>query len=191
MWDNLASKTSFRSSTQILLKSVFRPNPLGPPVAKVPLFITCNTVLEKGLHSARSAFGKTQNQILDGADLRKLIIRDHQNACEYFDIMEKRIFIQQKALAYLSKSVAHIPQRELYTLGNTSLLPREAEMTLLHPHLGESRRQELRNSPFWTSPFLKSQLMKYGEVFLLKKALAKTLRVLDPIKQALSWSPPQ
>ena len=55
-------------------------------------------------------------------------------------------------------------------------------MTLLHPHMGESRRQELRNSPFWPSPLFKSQLVKDGEDFLLKKALTKTHGVLDPIK---------
>ena len=31
-------------------------------------------------------------------------------------------------------------------MGNTGLLRHEAEMTLLQPHLGETRRQELRNS---------------------------------------------
>ena len=69
-----------------------------------------------------------------------------------FDLMNKRILIQQRALACLSKSVAHILQRELYTMGNTGLLRREAEMILLQPHLGDSRRQELRNSPFWPTP---------------------------------------
>ena len=107
------------------------------------------------------------------------------------ELMEKRILIQQRALACLSKSVAHILQRELYTMGSTGLLLRDAEMTLLHPHLGASRRQELRNSPFWPTPLFKSQLVKDGEDFLLKKALLKTLRVLDLSKQALSWSPPQ
>ena len=34
-------------------------------------------------------------------------------------------------------------------MANTGLLSREAEMTLLHPQLGETRRQELRNSSFW------------------------------------------
>ena len=34
-------------------------------------------------------------------------------------------------------------------MGNTGLLRREAEMTLLQPHLGEMRRQELRNASFW------------------------------------------
>ena len=55
-------------------------------------------------------------------------------------------------------------------------------MTLLQPHLGEKRRQELRNSPFWHSSLFKSQLVKEGEDFLLKKAPLKTLRVSDPIK---------
>ena len=87
--------------------------------------------------------------------------------------MNKRILIQHRALAFLSKSVAHILQRELYTMDNTGLLRREAEMTLLQPHLGDSRRQELRNSPFWPTPLFKSQLVKDGEDFLLKKGTPK------------------
>ena len=71
---------------------------------------------------------------------------------------------------------------KLYTMGNTGLLRREAEMTLLQPHLGDSRRQELRNSPFWPSPLFKSQLVKDGEEFLLKKSPLKNHRILDPIK---------
>ena len=67
-------------------------------------------------------------------------------------------------------------------MGNTGLLRKEAEMTLLQPHLGNSRCQELRNSPFWPTPLFKSQLVKDGEDFLLKKAPLKTLRVLYPIK---------
>ena len=39
------------------------------------------------------------------------------------------------------QSLAHILQRELYTMGNTGLLRHEAEMTLLQPHLGETRCQ--------------------------------------------------
>ena len=80
--------------------------------------------------------------------------------------MNKRIVIQQRVLACLSKSVAHKLQRELYSIGNPSLLRREAEITLLQPHLGDSRREELRSSPFWPSLF-KSQLVKDGEDFLL------------------------
>ena len=126
-------------------KIFISPKPSGAPVAKVPLHIlkeleqqsrqnlstinftatfaktssACNTVLENGLSSARSFLRKTKNQILDGADPRRLIKRGYQNVCDYFDIMEKRILIQQRALACLSKSVAHILQRELYTMGNT------------------------------------------------------------------------
>ena len=187
-------------------KICISPKPSGAPVAKVPLHIlkeleqqsrqnlstinftatfartssACNTFLEKGLFSARSALKKTKNQILDGADPRKLIKRGYQNVCDYFDIMEKRILIQQRALACLSKSVAHILQWELYTMGNTGLPRREAEMTLLHPHLGESRRQELRNSPFWPTPLFKSQLVKDGEDFLLKKGTGKNSQGFGP-----------
>ena len=67
-------------------------------------------------------------------------------------------------------------------MGNTGLLRHEAEMTLLQPHLGETRCQELRNSPFWHSSLFKSELVKEGEDFLLKKAPLKILRVWDPIK---------
>ena len=66
-------------------------------------------------------------------------------------------------------------------MGNTGLLRREAEMTLLQPHLGETRCQELGNSPFWDSSLFKSQLVKEGEDFLLKKAPLKILRVSDHI----------
>ena len=55
-------------------------------------------------------------------------------------------------------------------MGSTGLLRCEAEMTLLQPHLRETRRQELRNSLFWHSSLFKSQLVKEGEDFLLKKA---------------------
>ena len=56
-------------------------------------------------------------------------------------------------------------------MGNTGLLRREAEMTLLQPHLGETRCQELRN--FWHLSLFKSQLVKEGEDFLLKKGTSK------------------
>ena len=58
-------------------------------------------------------------------------------------------------------------------MGNIGLLRRKAEMTLLQPHLRETRCQELRNSPFWHSSLFKSQLVKEGEDFLLKKGTSK------------------
>ena len=58
-------------------------------------------------------------------------------------------------------------------MANTGLLRREAEMTLLQPQLGETRRQELRNSSFWDPSLFQSQLMKEGEDFLLKKGTSK------------------
>ena len=67
-------------------------------------------------------------------------------------------------------------------MGNTGLRRHEAEMTLLQPHLGETRRQELRNASFWPSSLFKSQLVKEGEAFLLKKAPQKILRVSNPTR---------
>ena len=174
-------------------KICISPKPSGAPLGKVPLQVlkelehqsrqnlstinftatfartasSCNTVIEKCLHSAKATFKRVRNQILMGADAERAAKRGYENACDYFELMNKRIFIQQRALACLSKSVAHILQRELYTMANTGLLRREAEMTLLQPHLGDSRRQELRNSPFWPTPLFKSQLVKDEEDFLL------------------------
>ena len=93
--------------------------------------------------------------------------RGYEQAFEYLDLWNKAVLIQHRALTCLSKSLAHILQRELYTMGNTGLLRREAEMTLLQPQLGETRHQELRNLPFWHSSLFKSQLVKEAEDFLL------------------------
>ena len=136
--------------------------------------------MEKCLHSAKATFKRFRNQILKGADPERAARCGYENACDYFELMNKRILIQQRALARLSKSVAHILQRELYTMGNTGLLKREAEMTRLQPHLGDSRRQELRNSPFWPTLLFKSQPVKDGEDFLLKKGTPKDSQGFGP-----------
>ena len=53
-------------------------------------------------------------------------------------------------------------------------------MILLQPHLGDMRHQELRNSPFWPSSLFKSQLVKEGEDFLLKKGTSKDAQGFAP-----------
>ena len=67
-------------------------------------------------------------------------------------------------------------------MGNTGLLRREVEMTLLQPHLGDSRKktEELKNSPFWPSPLFRSQLVNYGEDFLLNKGTPKDSQGFGP-----------
>ena len=184
------------------------PKPSGAPMGKVPLLVlkelehqarqnlstinfmdafaktlsSCNSTLEKCQHSLKSSFKKVKSQIQKGANHEKAARRGYEEACEYLELWNKTILIQQRALACLSKSLAHVLQRELYTMGNTGLLRREAQMTLLQPHLGDTRCQELRNSPLWPSSLFNSQLVKEGEDFLLKKAPLKMLKVLDPIK---------
>ena len=95
-------------------------------------------------------------------------------------MLNKTILIQQRDLACLSKSLAHILQRELYTMGKTGLLRCEAEMTHSQPHLGDTRHQELRNSPFWPSSLFRSQLVKEGEDFLLQKDTSKDSQGFAP-----------
>ena len=187
-------------------KICISPKPSGAPMGKVPLPVLkevehearqnlstinftaafantssfCNTTMKKCQHSLKSSFKKVKTQIQKGAKPEKAARRGYDNACDYLEILNKTILIQQRALACLSKSLAHILQRELYTMGNTGLLRCEAKMTLLQPHLGDTRRQELRNSPFWPSSLFKSQLVKEGEDFLLKKGTSKESQRFSP-----------
>ena len=187
-------------------KICISPKPSGAPMGKVPLQVlkklehqagqnlstinftatfaktasSCNTVMEKYQPSIKATFKRVKSQIQKGADPERAIRRGYENACDYFEIMNKRILIQQRAIACLRKSVAHILQRELYTMGKTGLLRFEAEMTLLQPHLGDSRRQGLKNSPFWPTPLFRSQLDKDGEDFPLKKGTPKDSQGFGP-----------
>ena len=182
------------------------PKPPGAPMGKVPLPIlkelehqarqnistlnftaafaktssSCNATLEKCQHNLKSTFKRVKSQIQKGANPEKAAKRGYEQACEYLDLWNKTVLIQHRALTCLSKSLAHILQRELYTMGNTGLIRREAEMTLLQPYLGETRHQELRNSPFWHSSLFKSQLVKDGEDFLLKKGTSKDSQGFGP-----------
>ena len=185
-------------------KICFSPKPPGAPIGKVPMPIlkelehqarqnistlnfattfakispSCNATLERCQHSLKATSKKVKSQIRKGADPEKAAKRGYEESCEYLDLWNKTVLIQHRALTCLSKSLAHILQRELYSMGNLGLLRREAEMTLLQPHLGETRRQELRNASFWPPSFFKSQ----ARTSFLKKAPQKILRVSDPTR---------
>ena len=187
-------------------KICITPRPPGAPVAKVPLPVlkelehqarqnistlnftaafaktssSCNASLEKCQHSIKSTVKKIKSQIQKGANPEKAAKRGYEEDAEYLDFWNKTVLVQHRALTCLSKSLAHILQRELYSMANTGLLRREAEMTLLHPQLGETRRQELRNSSFWDSSLFESQLVKEGEDFLLKKGTSKDSQGFAP-----------
>ena len=193
----------FQDKTQELntdfTKICITPKPSGAPIAKVPLPVlkelehqarqnistlnftaafaktssSCNASLEKCQHSIKSTVKKIKSQIEKGANPEKAAKRGYEEVAEYMDFWNKTVLIQHRALTCLSKSLAHILQRELYSMANTGLLRREAEMTLLHPQLGETRCQELRNSSFGDPSLFESQLVKEGEDFLLKKGTSK------------------
>ena len=138
---------------------------------------SCNSTLEKCQHSLKSSFKKVKTQIQKGANPERAARHGYKEACEYLEIWNKTI--QQRVLACLSKSLADLLQRELYTTGNTGLLRGEAKMTLLQPHLGDTR---LRNSPFWPSSLFKFQLVKEGEDFL-KKGASKDAQGFGPYQK--------
>ena len=141
---------------------------------------SCNVTLEKCQHSLKSTFKKVKSQIQKGANPEKAAKRGYQEACEYLDLWNKTILIQHRVLTCLSKSLARILQRELYSMGNTGLLRHEAEMTLLHPHLGETRRQELTLLAFFLVPV--STCEGGRKLPPQKKAPLQTLTVSHPIK---------
>ena len=187
-------------------KICITPRPPGAPVAKVPMPVlkelehqarqnistlnftaafaktssSCNASLEKCQHSIKSTVKKIKSQIQKGANPEKAAKRGYEEVAEYLDFLNKTVLVQHRALTCLSKSLAHILQRELYSMANTGLLRREAEMTLLHPQLGETRCQELRNLSFWDSSLFESQLVKEGEDFLLKKGTSKDSQGFAP-----------
>ena len=98
-------------------KICISPKPSGATMDKVPLQVlkhqarqnlstktasACNTTMEKCQHSLKATFKRVKSQILKGANLEKAARCGYENACNYFEIMNKRILIQQRALACLS-----------------------------------------------------------------------------------------
>ena len=58
---------------------------------------SCNSTLEKCQHSLKSSFKKVKSQIQKGANPEKAARRGYEEACEYLEIWNKTIFIQQRA----------------------------------------------------------------------------------------------
>ena len=73
---------------------------------------SCNATLEKCQYSLKSTFKKVKSQIQKGANPEKAAKRGYEQACEYLDVWRKNVLIQHRALTCLSKSLAHILQRE-------------------------------------------------------------------------------
>ena len=134
----------------------------------------CSSVMDRCRDSIKSTVKKAKHQILKGADPERAIKNAYETTRDYMDIWDKRIQIQQRALACQSKAMTHMLRRNLHVMVCAGLMRRDAEMTNLHPDLGETRRQELRNSPFLPSPLFHTQLVQEGKEFLLKKGSSKS-----------------
>ena len=107
-----------------------------------------------------STQSEVKSQIQKGANPEKAAKRGYEEACEYLEIWNKTILIQQRALACLSKSLAKA------TIGNSGLLRCEAEMTLQEFAILASLIVQLS--------------VKEGEDFLLKKGTSKDAQGFGP-----------
>ena len=91
----------------------------------------------QGQHQGYFRMGQTQ--IKKNANFERATKNSYDKTCDYLDILDKRINIQQRALACQSKALSHMLPRELYTMGNSVLVRWEAEMIHLQSNLGETR----------------------------------------------------
>ena len=106
-----------------LAKICISPKPSGATMGKVPLQVlkelehqarqnlstinfaatlaktasVCNTTMEKCQDSLQSTFKKVKSQIQKGANPEKAARHGYENACDYFQVLNKRMLIQQRA----------------------------------------------------------------------------------------------
>ena len=101
-----------------------------------------NLILENYRDSIKATAKQCKNQIQKGADSEKASRNVYEKICDYLEILDKRIQIQQRALACLRKALSHMLQRDLYVMGKAGFIRKDAEMTHLHPDLGGNQVSE-------------------------------------------------
>ena len=111
----------------------------------------CNLIMKSCRDSIKATSKWVKTQIQKGASPVRAARNGYDKTCDYLDILDKRIHIQQRALACQGKALSHILQREIYTLDDSVLIRWEAEITPLQSNLGDTRCQQLRAPP---SPLL-------------------------------------
>ena len=79
----------------------------------------CNSTMEKCQDSIKSTAKNVKRQIQKGANPEKASRHSYDATCDYPYVLSKKKLIQQRALSCLSKTLVHILQRELYSMGNT------------------------------------------------------------------------
>ena len=84
----------------------------------------CNSIMEKCQDSIKSTAKNVKSQIQKGSNPEKAARCGYETTFDYLDILNKRILIQQRALACPSKAFAHIFQRE-YTVHRGSFKPNQ------------------------------------------------------------------
>ena len=111
--------------------------------------------MERNQDSIRTTVKKINSRFLKGANPKKAVRNGYEKTCDYLDILNKRILIQQRALACQSKTSAHT-----FSRGRCILWEIQSSLA----YLGDTRCQEHQMS---RTPLFGSQLVQEGEVFLL------------------------
>ena len=117
----------------------------------------CNTTM-KCPHTLTATFKRVKSQIQKGANPEKGVAMNMPvTICDYPYSTESLSLPKQIHSPYSPEGAVYQGQHW------------PAKTTLLQPHLGDSRRQELRNSPFWPTPLFKSQLVRMEKNSSLKR----------------------
>ena len=70
---------------------------------------SCNIIMEKCQHSIKATFKRVKSQIQKGADPERAARRSYEHACDYLEIMNKRILSMPQQIC-----IPYPPERALY-----------------------------------------------------------------------------
>ena len=146
--------------------------------------------MESCRDSLQDTSKQVKTQIQKGANPETAAKNGHERTCDYLDILDRRINIQQRALKCQSKALSHMLQREHY--GKLRPHQKRGRNVPFTTPFGRYRRQQQRSSPFAPTPLFHSQLVKDGRSFSSKKGTPQKHSGLQAlIKSAHFWPHPQ
>ena len=87
------------------------------------------------MNNIKATAKQVKNLIQKGPYPERPARKAYDKTCDYLDILNKRIHIQQRALACQTKALSYILQRDIYVICIAGLIARDGEMTHLQPDL--------------------------------------------------------
>ena len=85
----------------------------------------CNLIMESCRDSLKATSKRVNTQIQKGAKPKIAAKNGYERTCDYVEIQDERIHIEQRALDCQSKALSHMLQRERYTMSTPSSLDKE------------------------------------------------------------------